>query len=255
AAQLLEAPLHLAVARDDALHVVRPLRIRHGGFQLLQLGRHGAHRAGAVHHLVHGAAPRHLADVLVEVADGDTAIDRHLALVGVVLAGDHPEQRRFAGAVGTDEADLLPLLQRRGGLDEENLVAILLADVVETNHVRRGTPGMEEERTGMEEEWNSSGALLGHVPRRRKSVGGQSCPRWTAHPVLAPGWRAGSSGIRGIQVDARRIWDRRIRPTVVFATRGQPFWRRPPWPAWRQPPYCRHSWRFASLLPVDGHDA
>ena len=135
AVQLLEARLHLAVARDDALHVVGAVRIGHGGLELLQLGRHGAHRAGAVHHLGHGAAARHLADVLAEIADGHAAIDGHLALVGLFLAGDHPEQRGLAGAVGADEADLLPLLERRGGLDEEDLVAILLADVVETNHV------------------------------------------------------------------------------------------------------------------------
>ena len=140
AVQLLEARLHLAVALDDRLHLVRPVRIRHGGLQLLQLGRHGAHRAGAVHHLGHGAAARHLAHVLAEVADGHAAIDGHLALVGLLLARDHPEQRRLAGAVGADEADLLALVERRGGLDEEDLVAVLLADVVETDHVCVG-PG------------------------------------------------------------------------------------------------------------------
>ena len=45
-----------------------------------------AHRAGAVHHLGDGAAARHLADVLAEVADGDAAIDGDLALVGLLLA-------------------------------------------------------------------------------------------------------------------------------------------------------------------------
>src|SRR5436190_343268 len=83
--------------------------------------RPSAPRAGAVHHLRHGAASRHLAHVLAEVADGHAAIDGHLALVGRVLARDHPEQRRLAGAVGTDETDFLPLLERRGGLDEEEL--------------------------------------------------------------------------------------------------------------------------------------
>ena len=97
---------------------------------------HGADRTGAVHHLGHGAAAGHLADVLAEIADGDAAIDGHLALVGLLLARDHPEQRRLAGAVGPDEADLLALFERRGGLDEEDLVAVLLADVVETNHAR-----------------------------------------------------------------------------------------------------------------------
>ena len=57
-----------------------------------------------------------------------------LALVGLLLAGDHPEQRGLAGAVRADEADLLALLERRGGLDEEDLVAVLLADIVETDH-------------------------------------------------------------------------------------------------------------------------
>ena len=57
-----------------------------------------------------------------------------LALVGLLLAGDHAEQRGLAGAVRPDQADLLALLERRGGLDEEDLVAVLLADVVETDH-------------------------------------------------------------------------------------------------------------------------
>ena len=135
AVELLEARLHLAIARDDVVHVVRTRRIRHGGFQLLQLGGHRADGAGAIHHLGHGAAARHLADVLAEIADGDAAIDRHLAFVRQFLPGDHPEQRGLAGAIGADEADLFALLKRRGGFDEEDLVTDLLADVVETNHI------------------------------------------------------------------------------------------------------------------------
>ena len=134
AVEFLEARLHLAVALDDVVHLVGPVGIGHGGFELLQLGRHRADRAGAVHHLGDGAAAGHLADVLAEIADGDAAIDGHLALVGLLLAGDHAEQRRLAGAVGADEADLLALLERRRGLDEEDLVAVLLADVVEADH-------------------------------------------------------------------------------------------------------------------------
>ena len=117
------------------VHVVRAVRIPHGGLQLLELARHRAHRAGAVHRLGHGAAARHLADVLAEVADGHAPIDRHLALVGLLLAGDHPEQGGLAGPVRTDEPDLLPLVEGYRGLDEENLMAILLADIVETNYV------------------------------------------------------------------------------------------------------------------------
>jgi hypothetical protein len=110
AVELLEARLHLAVALDDRVHLVGAVGIGHGGLELRQLGRDLADRARAVHHLGHGAAAGHLADVLAEIADGDAAIDRDLALVGLLLAGDHAEQRRLAGAVGADEADLLALL-------------------------------------------------------------------------------------------------------------------------------------------------
>ena len=100
----------------------------------LQLGRDLADGTGAIHHLGHGAAAGHLADVLVEIADGDAAIGRDLAFVGQLLAGDHPEQRGLAGAVRADEADLLALVEGGGGFDEEDLVAGLLADVVEADH-------------------------------------------------------------------------------------------------------------------------
>ena len=82
AVELLEAALHLAIALDDRVHVVGLVRIGHRGLELAQFGRHRAHRAGAVHHLGDGAAARHFADILAEIADGDAAIDRHLALVG-----------------------------------------------------------------------------------------------------------------------------------------------------------------------------
>src|SRR5262249_23847291 len=71
----LEARLRAAVARDDVLHVAGAARIRHGGLQLPQFRRDRADRTGAVHPLGDGAAARHLADVLAEVADGHAAID------------------------------------------------------------------------------------------------------------------------------------------------------------------------------------
>ena len=82
AAEVLEAAVRLAVALDDRVEVVGLVGIGHRRFQFAQLGGHGAHRAGAVHHFGDGAAARHLADVLAEIADGDAAIDRHLAFVG-----------------------------------------------------------------------------------------------------------------------------------------------------------------------------
>ncbi len=135
-AELLKAALHLAVALDDRVHFVRPGGIGHGSLEFSQLGRDGAHRTGAVHHLGHGASARHLTHVLAEVADGDTAIGGDLALVGLVPADDHAEERRLAGAVRTDEADFLPPVKGCRGFDEEDLVAVLLADIVETDHMR-----------------------------------------------------------------------------------------------------------------------
>ena len=40
AVELLEAALHLAVALDDLVHLVGPVRIAHRGLELLQLGGH-----------------------------------------------------------------------------------------------------------------------------------------------------------------------------------------------------------------------
>ena len=130
----LEAPLHPAVAGDDLLHLVGAVGIGHGGFEHRELGRDARDRAGAVHHRRDDAHPRHLADILAEIADGGAAIDRDLALVGGLLAGDEAEQRGLAGAVGADEADLLALLQGGGSLDEDDLLAVLLADAFEPDH-------------------------------------------------------------------------------------------------------------------------
>src|SRR5690606_9563599 len=62
------------------------------------------------------------------------AIDRHLSLVRDFFAGDHAEQRRLARAVGTDKPDLFAPLQRRGSVDENDLLAVLLADIFESDH-------------------------------------------------------------------------------------------------------------------------
>src|SRR5262249_24027246 len=82
---------------------------------------------------------RHFADILAEIADRHAGIDRHLAVVGPILACDHPEKRRLAGAVRANKSHLLPLLDAHRSVDEQDLLAVLLADVIETNHeVRAG---------------------------------------------------------------------------------------------------------------------
>ena len=176
AVQFLEPCLHLAVARDDLVHVIGSVSVSHGGLELSQLGRHGADRTGAVHHLGDGAAAGHLADVLAEIPDGDAAIDGDLAFVGLLLAGDHPEQSGLAGAIGADEADLFALLERRRSLDEEDLVADLLADIVETNY---GYGALQRKLR----------PLLCHAARRRKSYEADRItdkpPRYPTPPARA----------------------------------------------------------------------
>ncbi len=56
AVELLEARLHLAIARDDVLHLGFLLGIGHRGLELLQFGGDDADGTGAVHHFGHGAA-------------------------------------------------------------------------------------------------------------------------------------------------------------------------------------------------------
>ena len=126
--------LHLAITHDDLVHVVGAIGIGHRGLEFPELARHGADGPRAVHHLGHRAAARHLADVLAEIADGNAPIERDLALIRRLLARNHPEKRGLARPVRADEADLLALLEGRGGFDEEDLVADLLADVIETDH-------------------------------------------------------------------------------------------------------------------------
>src|SRR5204863_6305033 len=57
-----------------------------------------------------------------------------LPVVRRLLAHDHPEDRRLAGAVRADQADLLAPEDRRGRIDEQDLRAVLLADLIEPDH-------------------------------------------------------------------------------------------------------------------------
>jgi hypothetical protein len=141
AIQLLEAPLHLAIALDQRVHVVGLLGIGHRRLELGDLDRQRAYRPDPVHDRRNGAHARHFTDVLAEIADGHAGIDRHLAVIGLLLPRDHAEQRGLAGAVGAHEPRLFPLLEAHRRVDEQDLVAVLLADVVEANHGDRGCAG------------------------------------------------------------------------------------------------------------------
>jgi hypothetical protein len=134
AAQIVEARLHGAEALEQRVHLVAVGGIGQRLFEFLELRGDLGHRAGAGHHLGDDGAPRHLADVLAEVADRDVAFDRDLPVVGCLLPHDHAEDRRLARAVRPDQADLLAAEDRRGRVDEQDLRAVLLADLIEPDH-------------------------------------------------------------------------------------------------------------------------
>ncbi len=69
AAELLEAGLHLAEALTSASSSSMRVGVGQRVLELGQLGGDVGDRAGAGHGLGDDAAPRHLADVLAEVAD------------------------------------------------------------------------------------------------------------------------------------------------------------------------------------------
>ena len=103
--------------------------------QVLELVVQVAEPAAAGDGLVEHRAPGHLLDVLAEVADRQLLRHRHVALVRRLFAGDHAEQRRLAGAVRADEADLLAGIELERRVDEENLSSVLLADVGKRDHL------------------------------------------------------------------------------------------------------------------------
>ncbi len=121
--------LHFAEVRQRAVHVIRALGIAHGmveGFELMvQIA--GAPASGDG--LIEDQTALHFLDVLTEVADGELLRNRETAFVGIFLADDHAEKGGLAGAVGTHQADLLPGVQLKGCVYEDELPAVLLVDI------------------------------------------------------------------------------------------------------------------------------
>ena len=129
--------LHLAEARQDGVHLVPAVGIPHRVLQALELVVQVAHAAAARDGLVEHRAPGHLLDVLPEVPDGELPGNGDLPLVGGLLADDEPEQRGLPRAVGADQADLLAGVQLERRVDEEDLPAVLLAEMGKGDHARK----------------------------------------------------------------------------------------------------------------------
>ena len=73
--------------------------------------------------------------LLLEHADRRAGVDDRVAVVGLLQAGHDLEQRRLAGAVGADDADLGAVQEGQGDVVEDDLVAVGLADVAEREDV------------------------------------------------------------------------------------------------------------------------
>ena len=126
--------LDLAEALQDAVHVAGLCRVAHRMLQRLELVMQIAETTAAGNRLVEDRTAGHLFDILAKIAEGHLLRHRHVALVRRLLAGDHPEDRRLAGAVRADKADLFSWVELEGGLNKEHLPAVLLADAGKREH-------------------------------------------------------------------------------------------------------------------------
>src|SRR3546814_17304174 len=71
---------------------------------------------------------------LVDIAELHGVADAQAAAVGLLLAGDHAEQRGLAGAVGADDADDGARRNLEAEVVDQQLVAEGLADVLRLDH-------------------------------------------------------------------------------------------------------------------------
>ncbi len=103
----------------------------HAVFEIAHLVREmvqiGEAEFGLVDHGVFGIEDR----VLDEIADLGVSANRDGAEVGLLLAGEHPEEGGFARAVGPDEADAFAFVDGEVEFLEEDFFAEVLFDVDE----------------------------------------------------------------------------------------------------------------------------
>ena len=104
--------------------------------------------------LEHGPVRAQLVAALVHVAELHGVADLMRPGVGRLLADEHPEQRRLAGAVGADDADDAGPRQRERQVLDEQPVAVPLAQVLDLDD------GVAQARTGRNGDLELAGAAL-----------------------------------------------------------------------------------------------
>jgi hypothetical protein len=98
--------LGLEVGLPGAELLVVGVGVGPAGHDLVVLGEQGGHLADAVHDVAGHVLGRIQRRLLLEHADGEAGGQPGLAGVAVVDARHDPQQRRLAGAVGAEHADL-----------------------------------------------------------------------------------------------------------------------------------------------------
>src|SRR5262249_4638801 len=130
ATELLVASLNFAESLDNVgevggLVVVEP------SLEILHLFAEPPGLAGAGERFGEDAPPLQIATVLPEVADGQALRLVDDTIVRLLVTDDEAKDRALARAIRADQADLLAFAEVERRIDEENLTAVLLADVRE----------------------------------------------------------------------------------------------------------------------------
>ena len=126
-------------AREDAdlLLLVRPREVERGdvgpAVDLPPADHEVVLAAGDL--LVDGLGVVEAVAALVDIRHLHRRADLDLAAVGLLLTGEHLEQRGLAGAVGADDADDAGLRQREGQVLDEELVAEALVQALDLDHL------------------------------------------------------------------------------------------------------------------------
>ena len=110
------------------------------GHLLLDVGHAPAdagHRAGPGQHLGHHRVTARLGDFLAEVADDQVLAAGHGARVRALFAGDDLEQRRLAGAVGTDDGHPPAGAHLQADVAEQELGAVALGHAGQVDEAHR----------------------------------------------------------------------------------------------------------------------
>jgi hypothetical protein len=148
AAEVFVLFLHFTKTGQNAIHVCGAIRIGHRVVQRFELVMQVPDPSASRDRLVENRAAGHLLDVLAEVADGQLPGYRNVPFIGRLFADDHAKERRLAGAVRADEADLFTGIELERGVHEQHLTPVLLGDMRKRNHsesfsVARSRPAID----------------------------------------------------------------------------------------------------------------